>query len=100
MRSSVSIKISSAVMASVRGGGGDSEGFLDERADGVAGDGALDVALALEVEDQDRHLALLARRERLRVDDAQVALDHVAVGEAVVEDGVRVDLGVFAVDAV
>src|SRR5262245_48128245 len=59
MRSSASRRISSEVMAVTRGGGC-SEAVLDERAQGVARDGPLDVPFGAEVEDQDRQPALAA----------------------------------------
>src|SRR4029453_14885089 len=49
-----------------------SKRFLDQRPDRVPGDGPLDVALLLEVEHEDRQLAVAAGGDRLHVHELQV----------------------------
>src|SRR5689334_21251776 len=62
-----------------------------EGADGLAGDGAANVALLGEVEHQDGQVVVLAQRDGGRVHDLEVLLQDLEVGEVGEALGVLVD---------
>src|SRR5262245_20173097 len=93
MRSSTSLRIWLAGMfgpcwgtRKVRRRGTRPSRLGDQGADRVPGDGALDVAFLLEVEDQDGQLALPAEADRRHVHGPQVVLEHLGVGQLLVAD--------------
>src|SRR5262249_12591162 len=90
MRSSASKRISSLVI--VRG---PSSGELaDYGTEGVAGNGPLDVPLALEVEDENGELRLPAQADGRSVHHAQIIAEDLVVSQLLVANGVWVQLGV------
>src|SRR5947208_10583994 len=83
MRSSASNKISSLVMV-----GKPSAHLTDQGADGVAGDRAFDVALALEIEHQDRQPACAAQVDGCDVHHPQIIAHDLPVSQLLVAHGV------------
>ncbi len=72
----------------------------DQRADRLAADHALDVAARVQVEDDDGQLVVAAQRDRGRVHDLEVLLQHLEVGDAVEAPRVGVLDRILVVDAV
>src|SRR5262245_31347975 len=99
MRSSASLRIWLVVMVGLLGKGALGR-VANEGPDRVAGDGPLEVAFPFVVEDQDGEFPRLAHADRLHVHDAEAVAEHLVVGQTLEPLGVRVDLGVAAVDAI
>src|SRR5207244_129504 len=74
--------------------------FTYQRADGVAGDSALDIAFALEVEDQDGQLRFPAQANGGHIHHAQIISHDLSVSQLLVANRVRVQLWIFTVDAI
>src|SRR5260221_3171128 len=72
----------------------------DERADFLAADGAEDVAVFAEVEDENWHVVFHAVGDGRAIHYAEVPFADGGIIELAVEDGVRVPLGVVAIDAI
>src|ERR1044071_6399330 len=73
-------------------------GGAHQGADLLTTDRSRDVPLGEEVEDEDRHVVVHAEAEGRGVGDVEAALQHLAVGDVVEHQRVRVDLGVGRVD--
>src|SRR6266851_7867559 len=91
IRSSASKRISSVVIIL---------SFADQCPDWLAGDSAFDVALALEVEDQDRHLGLAAQANGRHVHHSQIIAEHLGECQLFIANRVGILLGIVAINAV
>src|SRR5947209_12429213 len=72
----------------------------DQRTDFFAADGAEDVTVLAEIENEDRHVVLHAVGDRGTVHDAEIPLADGGVIQLAVQHGMRIPLGIVAIDAI
>src|SRR6185312_2971672 len=66
----------------------------------MSGDGPFDVAVLLEVEDENRHLGLLAQTDGGHIHHLQIIAEHLMICQLFVAHGVGIDLRRRAVNTI